>query len=116
MLRANQRQANTAPYRPSPPASGSGPLEKASAANSRAPNPAQTSQLVLKQVARGPPFTSIWVMGTTTMDAVALIPNATTTMTKENSPNSCADNRRRKISEATKCAPDTAMGPQALAP
>ncbi len=55
-------------------------------------------------------------MGTEISDTFRLMPNDTTTMTKENSPNSCAGRVRRKISEARKWAPETATGPAADTP
>jgi len=79
------------------------------------PKPPHTSQLILKQMARPlvSPLASAWVIGTTTSEAVALMPKDTTTITNENSPNSCAVSSRRNSSEARKCAADTARGPAA---
>lgn len=78
----------------------------------------QTSQFIWKQTGRvsPAPVTRWRVSGTVISDAFRPMPNDTTTMTKEKSPNSRAGRLGRKISEATKCAPDTATGPAAEAP
>ena len=119
--RANQRKVRAAPKPASSSAGASGACAAARKPNTAIPASRVSSRFIFRQaasirarVSAGSPRALL--TGSTRSAAMMLMQNGTITSTKEKSPNSNAGRLRTNSSEARKCAPEVATGPEVESP